>query len=52
MARLTKTYTLDEKVIERIQDASKETMIPQSRLVEQAVIEYLDKLDQEKANKA
>ena len=51
MARLTKTYTLDEEVIERIQDVSKETMIPQSRLVEQAVIEYLDKMDQNKTSK-
>ena len=51
MARLTKTYTLDEEVIDRIQAVSKETMIPQSRLVEQAVIEYLDKMDQNKTSK-
>lgn len=52
MARKRVTYTFDEDLIERIDKYSDETMIPKSRVVEQAVIEYLDKMDQEKANKA
>ena len=52
MARKRVTYTFDEDLIKRIDKYSDETMIPKSRVVEQAIIEYLDKIDQEKASKA
>ncbi|NCC82391.1 MAG: ribbon-helix-helix domain-containing protein [Clostridia bacterium] len=39
------TFTLDEETIERLQKLSKETMIPQSRIVELAIIEKLDKME-------
>ena len=37
------TFTFDEKLIERLKEVSEQTMIPQSRLVEQAVKEILEK---------
>ena len=52
MARKRVTYTFDEDLIKRIDKYSEKSMIPESRVVEQAIIEYLDKIDQEKANKA
>lgn len=46
------TYTLDDELIEQIKDVSKKTMIPQARLVEQAlknvVREYEAKYEAEK----
>lgn len=39
------TYSLEDELIERLREASKRTMIPQSRIVEQAIIEYLDKME-------
>lgn len=38
------TYTLEEETIELLKKASEETMIPQARLVEQAILEYLEKM--------
>ena len=37
------TFTFDEKIIEKLKEVSEQTMIPQSRLVEQAVKEILEK---------
>lgn len=37
------TFTLDEKIIDELRRVSKETMIPQSRLIEQAIKEILNK---------
>lgn len=37
------TYTLSPEMIERLKEHSKETRIPQSQLVELALIEYLEK---------
>lgn len=39
------TYTLDEELIERLRCASEKTMIPQSKIVNEAIKEYLDKLE-------
>ena len=39
------TYSLEDELIERLREASKRSMIPQSRIVEQAIIEYLDKME-------
>lgn len=39
------TFTLDETTIDRLRKASEQTMIPQARLVEQAIIETLDKYE-------
>ena len=38
------TFTFDEELITYLKEMSGETMIPQSRLAEQAIKEYLDKL--------
>ena len=38
------TFTFDEELIDYLKESSEKTMIPQSRLVEQAVKEYLDKI--------
>ena len=43
MTRKQATYTLDEELIERLRTYSEETMIPQVRVVERAITEYLDK---------
>lgn len=37
------TFTLDETTIELLKKESEKTMIPQARLVEQAILEYLIK---------
>lgn len=37
------TFTLDEKLIEQLKKVSEETLIPQARLVEQAVQEVIKK---------
>jgi len=41
------TFTLDNSTIERLRKVSKETMIPQSRLVEQAILNVLDEHEKE-----
>lgn len=38
------TFTLDEKTIDLLKSTSEETMIPQARIVEQAIIEYINKM--------
>jgi len=42
------TYTFDEELIERLKATSEKTMIPQSRIVEQAIKEYLLKMESTK----
>lgn len=37
------TFTLDEALIKRLKAYSKESMIPQARIVEDAIKIYLDK---------
>ena len=37
------TFTFDEELIEKLKEVSERTMIPQSRLVEQAVKEVIEK---------
>lgn len=37
------TFTLDEETIEQLKKVSEETMIPQARLVEQAIKEVIKK---------
>ncbi|MCM3030375.1 MULTISPECIES: ribbon-helix-helix domain-containing protein [unclassified Niallia] len=37
------TFTLDEELIEQLKKISEETMIPQARLVEQAIKEVIEK---------
>lgn len=37
------TFTLEETTIELLKKESKKTMIPQARLVEKAILEYLKK---------
>ena len=39
------TYTLDEELVERLRDVSEKTMIPQAKIVNEAIIEYLDKME-------
>lgn len=36
------TFTLDEQTIEKLKIVSQETMIPQARLVEQAILKLID----------
>ena len=43
MAKKRVTYTLDEELIERLREYSDKTMIPQAKLVNEALIEYLNK---------
>ena len=38
------TFALEPKLIERLKEFSKKTMIPQSKLVEKAIEEKLNKL--------
>lgn len=38
------TFTLDEKTIDLLKSMSEKTMIPQARIVEQAIIEYINKM--------
>lgn len=42
------TFTFDEELIERLKEVSEQTMIPQSRLVEQAIKEVLTKMESTK----
>jgi predicted DNA-binding protein len=38
------TFTLESELIEQLKKKSDETMIPQARIVEQAIKEYLEKM--------
>ena len=38
------TFTFDGELIDYLKEISDKTMIPQSRLAEQAIKEYLDKI--------
>lgn len=38
------TFTLESELIEKLKKKSDETMIPQARIVEQAIKEYLEKM--------
>jgi len=38
------TYTFDIELIEKLKNVSDKTMIPQSRLVEQAIKVYLERI--------
>ena len=48
MAKKRVTYTLDEELIERLRECSDKTMIPQAKIVNEAIKEYLDKLESTK----
>lgn len=37
------TYSLDVEVLRKLEEYSKETMIPKTRIIERAIIEYVDK---------
>lgn len=37
------TYSLDVEVLKKLEEYSKETMIPKTRIIERAIIEYIDK---------
>lgn len=37
------TFTLDVKVIDLLSEYSEETMIPKTRIVERAIVEYIEK---------
>ncbi len=39
------TFTLDEELIKKLKEVSKETMIPQARLVESAIKDILQKYE-------
>ena len=39
------TYTLDEELVERLRTVSEKTMIPQAKIVNEAIIEYLNKME-------
>ena len=39
------TYTLDEELVERLRNYSDKSMIPQAKLVNEAITEYLDKME-------
>ncbi len=41
------TFTFEEETVERLQSISEKTMIPQSRIVELAVIEKIDKMEKD-----
>lgn len=38
------TFTLDSELVKQLKLKSEETMIPQARIVEQAIKEYLEKM--------
>lgn len=48
MAKKRVTYTLDEELIDRLKEYSDNTMIPQAKIVNEALIEYLDKMESTK----
>ena len=38
------TFTLEESTIELLRETSRQTMIPQARIVERAILEYIEKI--------
>lgn len=48
MVKKRVTFTLDEETIELLKKTSESTMIPQARIVEQAIIEYIEKIKSDK----
>lgn len=38
------TFTLEETTIDKLKEYSDATMVPQARIVEQAILEYLEKM--------
>jgi len=43
MAKKRVTYTLDDTLIDRLKEYSDKTMIPQAKVVNEAIIQYLNK---------
>jgi predicted transcriptional regulator len=41
------TFTFDEETIDKLKEISEKTMIPQARLVEQAIKEIIERYDKE-----
>lgn len=39
------TFTLDEETIDRLKTYSNDTMIPQARVVEEAILRYLNEME-------
>lgn len=39
------TYSLDEELVKKLKDVSEKTMIPQSRIVEQAIKDKLEEME-------
>lgn len=48
MAKKRVTFTLDEETIALLKETSDSSMIPQARIVEQAIIEYISKMKSSK----
>lgn len=48
MAQKRITFSLDEKLIEQLRKSSKDTMIPQSKIVESAIKDKLKELESAK----
>ena len=44
MAKKRMTFTLDEELLDKLKETSEETMIPQARIVQTAIKEYLKKM--------
>lgn len=42
------TYTFDEELVKKLKTISDKTMIPQSRIVEQAIKEKIEKIESTK----
>lgn len=42
------TFTLEESTIQLLRDTSDKTMIPQARIVERAILEYIKKMESTK----
>lgn len=42
------TFTFDEELIKKLKEVSEKTLIPQSRIVEQAIKEKLEKMESTK----
>ena len=41
----TTSFSLDVKVLDRMNEYSKKTFVPKTKIIEQAVTEYLDKME-------
>lgn len=42
------TFTFDEELIKKLKEVSEKTLIPQSRIVEQAIKEKIEKIESTK----